>query len=60
VNGENDRQNRKGEAGLFRAAQDGQIEIIVQATHLCNLDQPEAFTHQVRTFAKRLKAAIKN
>jgi pimeloyl-ACP methyl ester carboxylesterase len=60
VNGENDRQNRKGEAGLLRAAQAGQIEIIAQAGHLCNLDQPEAFTHQVRSFAKRLKAAIKN
>lgn len=60
VNGENDRQNRKGEAGLLRAAQDGQIEIIAQANHLCNLDQPEAFTQQVRTFAKRLKAAIRN
>lgn len=60
VNGENDRQNRKGEAGLLRAAQDGQIEIIAQANHLCNLDQPEAFTYQVRTLAKRLNAAIRN
>src|SRR5216683_6221680 len=57
VNGENDRQNRKGEAELLRAVQDGQIEIIAQANHLCNLDQPAAFTHQMRAFAKRLQAA---
>ena len=56
----NDRQNRKGEAGLLRAAQNGQVEIITQANHVCNLDQHEIFTHQVRTFTKRLKAAIVN
>jgi len=59
VNGENDRQNRKGEARLLRAVQNGQIQIIKQANHLCNLDQPEAFTHQVSTFAKRLRAECK-
>ncbi len=53
VNGENDRRNRKGEAELLRATQDGQIQIIKQANHLCNLDQPEAFTDQVRTFARQ-------
>lgn len=60
VNGENDRLNRKGEAGLLRSAQDGQIEVIAHANHLCHLDQPEAFTYQVRTLAKRLNAAIRN
>ncbi len=59
VNGENDRQNRQGEARLLRATQDGQIQIIKQANHLCNLDQPEAFTQQVRTFAKRLSTATR-
>jgi pimeloyl-ACP methyl ester carboxylesterase len=53
VNGENDKPNRKGEAKLLRAAQDGQSQVIKQAGHLCNLEQPEAFTHQVRIFAKR-------
>ena len=56
VNGENDKLNRKGEAKLLSATQNGQIQIIRQAGHLCNLEQPEAFTHQVRTFAKRLSA----
>jgi pimeloyl-ACP methyl ester carboxylesterase len=57
VNGEHDKPNRKREAALLRAAQDGQLEIITQANDVCDLDQPEAFTHQVRTFAKRLKTA---
>lgn len=57
VNGENDKPNRKREAALLRAAQDGQIQIIKHAGHLCNLEQPEAFTHQVRTFAKWLITA---
>ena len=56
VNGENDKPNRKREAALLRAAQDGQLQIVKQAGHLCNLEQPEAFTHQVRTFAKRLSS----
>jgi pimeloyl-ACP methyl ester carboxylesterase len=54
LNGENDKPNRKREAALLRAAQDGQLQIIKQAGHMCNLEQPEAFTDQVRTFAKRL------
>lgn len=58
VNGENDKLNRKGEAELLKAAQDGQIQIIKQAHHLCNLEQPEAFTHLVRTFAQRLSTTI--
>jgi len=54
VNGENDKWNRKGEAKLLSSAQHGQIQIIKQAGHSCNLEQPEAFTHHVRTFAKLL------
>ncbi len=34
----------------------GQLQIVKQAGHLCNLEQPEAFTHQVRTFARRLSS----
>jgi pimeloyl-ACP methyl ester carboxylesterase len=57
VNGENDKPNRKREAALLRAAQDGQLQLVKQAGLLCNLEQPEAFTDQVHTFAKRLSAA---
>jgi pimeloyl-ACP methyl ester carboxylesterase len=54
INGENDKPNRKREAALLRVAQDGQLQIVKQASHLCNLEQPEAFSQQVRFFAKRL------
>ena len=54
VNGGNDKQNQKREADLLRATQNGQIQIIKHANHLCNLEQPEAFTYQIRTFAKML------
>lgn len=54
MNGENDKRNRKGEAELLRAASNGQIRIIERANHLCNLDQPEAFTGQVQAFASML------
>ena len=54
VNGENDRTNRKREAALLKAAQDGQLQIIKQAGHLCNLEQPEALNQYVRTFAQRV------
>jgi pimeloyl-ACP methyl ester carboxylesterase len=57
INGENDRLNRKRETALLRVAQDGQLHIIKQAGHLCNLEQPETFTLLVRTFAKQLSAA---
>lgn len=60
VNGEHDKPNRKREAALLRAAQDGQIQIVKQAGHLCNLEQPEVFTFQVRTFAKQLSGATRN
>ena len=35
----------------------GQLQIVKQAGHLCNLEQPVAFAHLVRTFAKRLNVA---
>lgn len=54
MNGENDRPNRKAEARLLASTRHGQLQVIEQAGHLCNLEQPEAFTHQVRTFANSL------
>jgi pimeloyl-ACP methyl ester carboxylesterase len=57
LNGENDKPIRKREAALLRFAQDGQLQLVKQAGHLCNLEQPEVFTDQVRTFAKRLSTA---
>jgi pimeloyl-ACP methyl ester carboxylesterase len=57
INGENDRLNRKREAALLKVAHDGQLQIVKQAGHLCNLERPEAFNQYVRTFAKRISAA---
>ncbi len=57
INGENDRLNRKREAAMLKVAQDSQLYIVKQAGHLCNLEQPEAFTQQVRAFAKGLSVA---
>jgi pimeloyl-ACP methyl ester carboxylesterase len=54
LNGEHDKLNRKREAVLLHAAQHGQLHIIKGANHLCNLEQPEAFTEQVRLFAQQL------
>ncbi len=46
LNGENDKPNRKREAALLRATQDGQVQVVKQDGHLCNLEQPEAFTER--------------
>lgn len=54
VNGEHDKRNRAGEAKLLNATRNGQARIIKQAGHLCNLEQPEAFTEHVRAFARRV------
>lgn len=58
ITGEHDTLNRKVEAKLLSSTQDGQLHIIKGANHLCNLEQPEAFTGQVRLFAQRLNANI--
>jgi pimeloyl-ACP methyl ester carboxylesterase len=57
INGENDKPNRKREAALLKDTQDCQLQIIKQAGHICNLEQPESFTQRVRTFAKRFSSA---
>lgn len=54
LNGESDRFTRQGEKSLLAATQCGRLEIVPQAGHLCNLEQPEAFTSAVRRFAKEV------
>lgn len=44
LNGEHDTLNRKSETALSKAAQHGQLHIIQQAGHQCNLEQAAAFT----------------
>ncbi|HEY7833771.1 MAG TPA: alpha/beta hydrolase [Ktedonobacterales bacterium] len=54
LNGADDWLNRRGEARQAAAARNARIEIIPGAGHLCNLQQPEAFTAAVRGFAEAL------
>jgi pimeloyl-ACP methyl ester carboxylesterase len=54
VNGERDRPNRRGERQSLAACQQGTLDAIADAGHLCNLEQPEAFTAHVRAMAERL------
>lgn len=51
LNGEQDGANRRGEARMLAAAQNARVQVITGAGHLCNLDQPAAFTAAVREFA---------
>jgi len=51
LNGARDRLNRRSEARQLAATQHGQLQVIADAGHLCNLDQPAAFTDAVRVWA---------
>ena len=55
VNGERDRFTRQGEKSLLAATKRGRLEIVPQASHLCNLEQPQAFTSAVRRFANEIR-----
>ncbi len=52
VNGELDLVFRPSEASFARVAANPRRVVIRQATHLANLDRPEAFTAVVRRFAR--------
>ncbi len=56
LNGEQDRPNRRSEARMLAAAQNARAQVIAGAGHLCNLDQPAAFTSAIRDFALSLEA----
>lgn len=56
VNGERDRPNRRGERQSLAACQQGRLATIADCGHLCNLEQPEAFTKHVRAMAQRVGA----
>ena len=48
LNGERDWLNRRSEARQLAATQHGRLQVIADAGHLCNLDQPAVFTLVVR------------
>lgn len=56
VNGEYDLFFRSTERGFANVAANPRRVTIRRATHLANLDQPEAFTTAVRGFARRVTA----
>ncbi len=56
VNGEYDVMFRAGERRFLKATSDGRRTIIRGATHLTNLDRPDAFALAVRAFVRRLPA----
>jgi pimeloyl-ACP methyl ester carboxylesterase len=52
LNGANDSASRRGAQHFVDAAQDGRLQVLADAGHACNLDQPDAFTQAVRDFAR--------
>jgi len=54
LNGERDRPNRRAEQRTLAACQQGQLAMIADSGHLCNLERPDAFTAQTRAMAERL------
>jgi pimeloyl-ACP methyl ester carboxylesterase len=56
LNGARDRPNRRGERQSLAACQQGTLAIIAGAGHLCNLEQPEAFTAHVRAMGQNLSS----
>jgi pimeloyl-ACP methyl ester carboxylesterase len=57
LNGALDIVFRLGERAFLGAARDGRRVVIPRATHLVNLDRPQAFNAAVRRFARRLQRA---
>ena len=54
LNGAQDWIHRSAEGLYSRAAQKATVQVIPNAGHVANLDQPEAFTQAVRAFAKAI------
>lgn len=53
MNGERDRQPRRGAASFAAAAPRATVVTIAGAGHACNLDAPRAVTEELRAFASR-------
>lgn len=57
LNGEQDYVMRRGEDAHAAAAQQGSIDSIENAGHVCNLHQPTAYTDAIREFMRRTVSA---
>lgn len=55
LNGETDKASRRGEAQFAAAMRQGRVEVLPNAGHACNLDQPEAYNRAVRTFGHAIR-----
>lgn len=56
LNGEYDTVNRSSERIFAAAPRNGCLQIIRNAGHICNLDQPEVFNKATRNFARSIEA----
>ena len=54
LNGEYDLGFRLHERRFLAATQHGRVQTIPRAIHIANLDQPEAFTEAIRSFARSI------
>lgn len=54
LNGETDTIMRRGEQAHADATEDARVEVLPDAGHLCNLDQPQAYTAEVDSFVRDL------
>jgi pimeloyl-ACP methyl ester carboxylesterase len=54
LNGERDAASRRGEAKFLAAMCQGQAQVIAEAGHACNIDQPEAYNQAVRAFGQSI------
>lgn len=52
LNGERDTPSRRGEARFLAAMRHSQAQVIPNAGHSCNLDQPDAYNRALREFAE--------
>ena len=57
INGQRDYPFRSSELRFLAAARQGRLEVIPQAYHVCNLDDPERVTSLIRQFAQSLAPA---
>ncbi len=54
LNGERDTLYRLGELIFLAAAQDARLQLVHRAGHVANLEQPEAYTRALRSFARSI------
>ena len=54
LNGENDKSSRRSESAFLSAAnqENIRVQIVREAGHLCNLDQPHAYNNALRNFTQ--------